>query len=483
VAPSTDIAGRTLRGMAWAYGAYIGGKLIMLAATAVLARLLTPKAFGVVALAMTLTAFLEAIKDLGLSKALILVKADAEEEQAQTVFSWSLLLALGFTAITAAVGIPAASLFQDRSLVGLLPVFGACFTLNALGSTHYALARKHLHYRVRTVCEVAEALVRGGLSIGLALAGLGAWSLAIGYASGVAASSAAAWAMVPFRPRMLLGKTAVRDLFQFGGVLTLVDISSAIFGNLDYAFIGKVLGAAPLGLYSIGFRIPELAILNISHVAGDVLYPSFSAIDASRLKEALVRSTRLLAMLVLPITVGTVLLAHPIVLTVFGAKWRGAVPVTQAIALYALFAALAIPPGTALKVRRQARWLVLFSVPLLVALVVLLVLFVNRGITTVAWLTTALIALVAPVQYFVVSHQLRLAGKRLLGAFAPAVVCSATMAAAVAAVTSRVSGNVEKLIVGVSVGTVVYGCVVWLIYSDDVRSVWRLVGARGASGG
>ncbi|HWD11541.1 MAG TPA: lipopolysaccharide biosynthesis protein [Solirubrobacteraceae bacterium] len=465
---------RTLRGMAWAYGAYVGGRVLVLVSTAILARLLTPKDFGVVALALVFTVFLEAVKDLGLGQALI-VASDAEEpDRAQTVFAWSVVLGVALTILAAAISPLVASFFHQSQLKELLPVLALNFILRALGTTHYALARKHLNYRVRTVSEICEVSVRGVVGIALALAGAGAWSLVLGFVAGVLASTVALWLQVPFRPRMQLSRTHLRDLLRFGGVLSIVDVGAVIFYNTDYLFIGRVLGAASLGLYTIGFRIPELAILNVAHVAADVLFPAYSALDRGRLREGYIASLRYLTMLTVPLAAGLAVLARPVILVVFGHQWSGSISVTRAIAAYTLFATLAIPPGTVLKVTRRAWLMVGFSIPVIFILAGLLVIFTDQGILAVALATTALQATIAPMQATIVSRQLGLPLWASVRELIPPVLAAAAMAAALLGVNTWISTPVIALLVGVPLGAVVYLGVLWLLAAEQLRTLRRM---------
>lgn len=462
---------RTLRGMAWAYGAYVGGRVLVLVSTAILARLLTPRDFGVVALALVFTVFLEAIKDLGLGQALIVASPEEETARAQTVFAWSVVLGVALTLLAAAISPLIASFFHQSQLRGLLPVLGLNFVLRSLGTTHYALARKHLNYRVRMVSEICEVSVRGIIGIALALAGFGAWSLVIGFVAGVAASTTALWLQVPFRPRPRLTRTHLRDLLRFGGVLTIVDVGAAIFYNTDYLFIGRVLGAASLGLYTIGFRIPELAILNVAHVAADVLFPAYSALDRARLREGYLASLRYLTMLTVPLAAGLAVLARPVILVVFGHQWVGSIPVTRAIAAYTLFATLAIPPGTVLKVTRRVWLMVGFSIPAILVLAGLLVILTREGIVAVALATAALQATSAPVQATIVSRQLGLSLWTSIRELIPPVLAAAAMAAALLAVDRLISEPLPALLVGVPLGAVVYLSGLWLLARDELRTL------------
>jgi lipopolysaccharide exporter len=469
--PTPGLGTRTLRGMAWAYGAYVGGRLLVLVSTAILARLLTPRDFGVVALALVFTVFLEAIKDLGLGQALIVASPEEEAARAQTVFAWSVVMGIALTLLAAAISPLVASFFHQSQLRALLPVLGLNFILRALGTTHYSLARRHLNYRVRTVSEICEVTVRGVVGIVLALAGAGAWSLVIGFVAGVSASTIALWLQVPFRPQPRLTRTHLRDLLKFGGVLTIVDVGAVIFYNTDYLFIGRVLGAASLGLYTIGFRIPELAILNVAHVAADVLFPAYSALDRGRLREGYLASLRYLTMLTVPLATGLAVLARPVILVVFGHQWTGSISVTRVIAAYTLFATLAIPPGTVLKVTRRAWLMVGFSVPVIFVLAGLLVIFTSQGIVKVALVTMALQATIAPAQATIVSRQLGIPVWASVRELVPPVFAAAAMAAALLAVNTLISTPTLALLAGVPLGAVVYLGALWLIAREELRTL------------
>jgi PST family polysaccharide transporter len=469
--------------MAWAYGAYGGGRILVLVSTAILARLLTPREFGVVALAMVFVVFLEAIKDFGLGQALIVATPEEEADRAQTVFAWSVVLGLTLTALTAIAAPLIASFFKQPQLTGILPVLGLNFLFRSLGATHYALARKNLDYRVRTVSEICEVTVRGITAIALALAGAGAWSLVIGFVAGAGAGTLALWCQLPFRPRLALSRAHLPDLLRFGGALTIVDVGSVIFYNTDYLFIGRVLGPVSLGLYSIGFRIPELAILNAAHVASDVLFPAYAQLHPTRLRDAYLASLRYLSMLTLPLAVGLAVLARPIILVVFGDQWLGSITVCRVIAAYTLFATLAIPPGTVLKATRRAWLMVSLSIPWIGILAGLLLIFTSHGIVAVAIATTALQATIAPVQATVVSRQLGLPLRASLRELVSPVLASAAMAGPLVALVLLLPAALPAVLVGVPLGAMIYLSVLWLLAREDLLTLRTIVFPASASPG
>jgi len=315
--PERSLGTRTMHGMLWAYGSYFGGRAVVLVSNAILARLLTPADFGVVALALVFMSFMETVQDLGLTQALIVSSPAEEPARAQTTFIWTIAIAAALAIAVSALAPLVAQFFGHASLRAIIPVLALSFFVESLGATHESLARKRLDYRVRTVAEGADVLTRGATGVALALSGFGAWSLVLGYLVGTIARTATLWTLVSFRPRLRFSREHLGSLARFGGVLTLVDLGAAVGQNLDYLFVGRVLGAASLGLYTIGFRLPELFIMNVAVVAANVLFPAFSALEEERRERGFLLSLRYLGAIVFPIGFGLILVAHPFVLIVF----------------------------------------------------------------------------------------------------------------------------------------------------------------------
>lgn len=465
-APAADVASRTVRGMFWAYGAYVGGRALVLVSTAVLARVLTPSDFGLVALALVFMTFLDTVRDLGLTQALIGTARDELEEQTQTVFVGTVVIGGLLALFAVALGPIAAGVLGQEKVAAIIPVLAGNFFLQSLGATHGALATKALDYRARTIAEGADVVVRGALSIGLALAGAGVWSLVVGYVVGTLARDVALWAQVPWRPSFSFPRTHLRRLVRFGGILTLVDIASAVGSNLAYLFVGGVLGATSLGIYTIGFRLPELLILNLAIVAGDVLFPAYAALDRSRLHEGFLVSLRYIAALVLPMSVGLVVLARPTVLTLFGDKFEGSIDIMRLLAVYAACAAINIPAGTIYKVMGRGGILLYTGLPYVAVLAATLAIVTGRGIVAVALAVVACQAILASVSLVVASRILQVGPRRLWDAVKAPVLASAAMGLAVLPVERLIDAPVAALALGIVVGVGVYLAAVHLLDRD-----------------
>ncbi|MEO7197427.1 MAG: lipopolysaccharide biosynthesis protein [Solirubrobacterales bacterium] len=457
VSQEHSVGTRTLRGMIWAYGSFAGGRTLTLVATAILARVLTPDEFGLVAIALSFMAVLEGIADLGLSHALVTQRDDVVEERAETVFVSSVGLGLLASLVIAAIGPLAASFFDQPELNVITPVLGLNFLIRSFGTTHFALAQRSLDFRARTFAEFSEVSFRGVLAISLAMAGLGAWSIVLGYLGGTLAFDVAIWILVRWRPKLQPRMSHLRDMIVFGGTISAVTLVAALIANVDYLFIGRSLGASDLGLYSLGFRLPDVLIISLSSVAAMVLFPAFAGMDRDALSRSFLISFRYTLLVAVPIAVMLAILARPIVLTLFGDKWIDSILPMRILAIHALAMAIGIPAGIAYKATGRAGILLIVGVASLILLLVALTLFVDRGIVAVA-ASQAAVASIASIAGLIIAARLfQVTPSQFFRAAGPALAGSALLALPVLAVERYVEAPTLTMIAGGLVGSVVYG--------------------------
>jgi len=453
---SEGLGTRTARAMVWVYASYVGGRALVLVSTAILARVLSPKDFGLVALALIVTAALETLKDLGLTQALIVASDEETERRAPTIFFLTLGVGLTLWGVTAALAPAAAALFDEPRVAPLLMALGFNFVLRALGATHYALLAKQLDFRKRTYAEAGDVAVRGLVSIGLALAGAGVWSIVIGYLVGTATLTIALWLLVPWRPRLELRFEGLSQMVRFGGSITGIDVMSAINRNVDLIAIGKVLGPASLGLYTLAYRIPELLVLNFAIVGSYVLFPAFAKLDREALRRAYLVAFRYTVALALPLAVGMVILADPVILALFGEKWIAGDGAMQALTLFTLMIAFDIPAGTVYKATGRADVLFKLAIPRFFVLVALMVAFADDGITTVAYAQLGVGVLFLAIQLYLTERMLG-AGFVVLGRVAaPPAAAALVMGAVVLGLDRLIGPPWPTLVVAGLVGSATY---------------------------
>jgi PST family polysaccharide transporter len=448
--------------------------------TAILARLLTPKDFGVVAIAIVFIGFLETLSDLGMTQALIVVDRKELFEKAETVWAVSVALGAVLGLIVAALGPLAADFFHQPKLTAIMPVLGFNTFLKATGMTHFALAQKELDFRLRTGAELADVVTRGITGIGLALAGAGVWSLVLGYVVGTIALNTVLFVRVRWWPKLKPKRSHLRGLLNFGGVLTIVALLGAVLGYSDDLIVGRVLGASDLGLYSIAYRLPELLIVNLSLVAGQVLFPAMATIDRSALPGAFLTALRYGLMVGLPLTAGLAVLAEPITLSFFGERWRDAAPAMQVMALWAMLSPINIMVGTAYKAMSRVDILLKIALPQALVLIPALLIFVHDGIVAVAACQAIVMTAFTLIAMLVATRMLHVTLREIAVASRPAVIAVAGMTAVLVAVEVSIGEPWLALVAGTVLGGAAYVGLLWLVARDAMRELLARAFPRGA---
>lgn len=473
-----SLTSRTARGMAWAYGSYVAGRALVLVATAILARLLTPSDFGVVALALTFMAFLDMVSDLGMAESLLIVDERDIEVKAETAFTVLVAMGIVLFAASGALAPLAVSFYHQHELRWIVPALGGTFLLRSLGGAHYAIAQKRMDFRSRTFAELIEVVVRGATGIGLALAGAGVWSLVAGYVAGTATMTVALWILVPWRPRLHPRREHLRELMGFGGALTGVGIVAALTLNIDKVLIGRTLGSSSLGLYSLASRLPELLLINLTVVAGQVLFPAFAAVERAALGRAFVTSLRYALILVLPAGAFLGVLAEPLLVVAFGEQWRSAAPAMQLFTIMALLSPITLVCGTVWKATGQGWMLLRLAIVELVALIPAVAIFVSHGITAVAACQAGSTMVVVGFSLSLVMRDLRLRPRTLTGLVAGPLLAAAAMAGVLVAVDAVLVTPLPVIGVGAVLGAATYGAIMWLVARSTVRELFAVLRPR-----
>ncbi|MFH1329770.1 MAG: lipopolysaccharide biosynthesis protein [Actinomycetota bacterium] len=467
------------RAVLWNYLSFASGKLLVLATMAVLARLLTPQEFGIVAFATVAVNWLGVLKDLGLGGAVI-QRRDDTEEAAQTVYVLNLGVSVLLTAGTALAAPAVAAFFREPLVVPILRVLSFTFLIQALGAVHVVLLRRNLDFRRKLIPDVGQAVVKGIASVAFALAGFGVWALVWGQLIGALASTLLSWAVIPWKPRFRVHRRLIRPLMRFGTPLMLTDIQAAVWSNLDYVIVGRMLGGTALGIYTLAYRLPELLILSVWRVLGGAIFPFFSSIQQfpDLLRKGFLATIRYSQIVVVPLCVGLFITAGPAVEVLFGEQWRGAVPVLRLLAVFALVGSIGVNIGDVYKAIGRPDILAKLAGLELALLIPALLLGARHGLIGVAAAHAVVAAIDTTIRLTVarrfVGVTFRDIGRQVLPSL------QAGTALAVAATGALWAASAAGPIAGLAAAVVAGGAAyVAVLYRVDGEAVRRLAGWLG----
>jgi len=475
----SDLGTTAARAVMWNYASFASGKVLVLVTLAVLARLLTPAEFGIIGFATLALAYLAVLKDLGLGGALI-QRRDDTEEAAQTVYTLNLILGVVLTAATILAAPLVATFFDEPMVTPILRVLSVSFLIEALGSVHLVLLARRLDFRRKLVPDIGRSLVKGAVAITAASLGLGVWSLVWGQLAGVTTSSILVRFVVPWRPRLVIHRRLVRPLLGFGMPLVVVNIQHAIWANLDYVVIGRMLGDAALGIYTLAYRLPELLIQSIWRVVAGAAFPFFSSIqeDPDLLRQGFLKTIRYSQLLVVPLALGLLITAEPAVDTLFGDQWSEAIPVLRILAFFTLVASVGYNAGDVYKAIGKSGILPKLGIIDLVVLAPALIIAAPHGIVAVAWTHAAVALGDTIVRLLVARHFIAVTFRGIARQLLPAYRAGAAMAAVAVPVLWAMSGfgNVPALAVTVLASVLTYFGVLARFSPDDLRRMLGWVG-------
>ena len=380
-----QIAQKTAWGFIWNFSAYFLGKLVVLITTSILARLLAKTDFGLVAVAVVAINYLSVLKDLGLGAALIQRKGDINEA-VNTVFTINILIGLILSAIALLIAPLIAIYFKDPHVTAVLRWMGISFIINALGSVHTNWLVRDLDYRRKLIPDLGGSLAKGALSIGMAYLGYGVWSLVFGQIAGAVVSTILVWIILPWRPHLTLDRRIAGALMKFGASVTVIDIINEITDNIDYVIVGRIFGLVPLSIYTLAYRLPEMLLIGNLWVMGGVVFPAFSNVQdrPNELRRGFLASVRFVELIAVPVCLGLLIAADPIVRVVFGDQWLEAIPILRVLAVYAWVYSLGYHAGGFYKAIGRPDILLRLSIMTLIIIIPSLLIGAQFGIIGVA---------------------------------------------------------------------------------------------------
>jgi PST family polysaccharide transporter len=472
------------QGAIWNYAAFLASKGLLFVATLVLARLLTPSEFGLVSMALLVITLLDILRDFGIGSALIYQQREGVAAANMAFFLSSgigviLFLANLLLAPLAAGFFKTSGPAETSTLTLLLQVLGASLLFSSLGSVHDALLQKDIDYRRRMVPEVGRTLVKGVLSVALALMGWGAWSLVIGQVVGEASATLLLWLVKRWRPSLQVERRLFRPMVGYGLQIMGAGGLGTLLSDVDYLVIGRLLGDAALGIYTLAFRIPELLIKNLAQAVSTVAFPVAARLQADReaMRDAYLLMQRYMLVILAPLGFGLYAVTPQLVHLLFSASWEPVIPVMQILSIYMVLGGINHWPGVIYKAVGRPDMLNLLSFIKLVMLVpTLWWSAANYGIVGVAWGQLVVRIIGVLIDMWTVSNFVKVSVLHNLRVIWPPLFAASIMALAVQALLAFASlpAGLPALTLAIVAGALLYTLLVWLLDPKSVQALTSL---------
>ena len=333
-----DLKGRSVRGGAVTIAAEATRFFLRMGSVAVLARLLTPQDYGLIAMVTAVTGFVMMFKDMGLSMATV-QRAKVNHAQISTLFWFNVLLSLGLMLVTAALAPAIAWFYGESRLVWITLALAGAFIFGGLTFQHQALLRRQMRFGSLGFIQIMSMLAGIITAIIASFYGAGYWALVLMELTMAMTIVIGVWIACPWRPGLPIRRSGVRSMLAFGGNLTGFNFLNYFARNADNVLIGKFCGSGPLGLYSKAYGLLMLPIQQIRGPISSVATPALSRLqgDPERYRRYYYRAVNLVAYITMPLVAVMAALSGQIIRIVLGQQWTGAANIFKVLAFAAIF--------------------------------------------------------------------------------------------------------------------------------------------------
>jgi O-antigen/teichoic acid export membrane protein len=478
---------QVISGVAWSTFARVMQQGAQILFSVLLARLLFPRDFGLVGMILVFSGFAESFSEFGFRSALV-EKRDLEDRHLHSVFWLTIILGSVLAAVFVLLSPLVAAFYDEPLLKPLCRLLAVQYVFASFGIVPRALLQRRMAFRQLAKLEIVVTLLSGVTAVLLALSGWGVWSLVAqslvaGGAKGIMLLFVSGW-----RPRFIFRFSAVAELFHYSIHLTGFGFVNYWARNGDDLLVGKLLGAASLGIYSRAYALMLLPISQIVNVVTDVMFTALAAIkdDKPRVKHIYLRSISIIALLSFPIMTGMYVVAEPFILSLYGSQWVAVVPILQILCVVGLLQSLNSPTGWIYTSQGRTDWMFwwgVFGSGTLVLGIVVGALFGTAKSIAIGY-TAANFLIVYPCNK-IPGKLIGMKFKEVVEVVAAQFCCSIVMALCVWVLDQALPSNWSswaRLSVEVAWGMVVYGSLISFFNIAAYRDVRQLVKERWLSG-
>lgn len=322
----SSLKDKTVKGVIWSAVDRFSAQGVKFVFSILIARLLVPEDYGVIAMLGIFMAVSQTFIDSGFGTALIR-KIDRTETDFSTVFYFNIVVAAVFYLILFFSAPAIAKFYETPLLESVTKVFALNLIINSFAGIHNAKLSIDIDFKSRAKISIISSIVTGVVGLWMAYAGYGVWALVVQNLCSSVLRTVMLWIIVKWRPKLIFSWKSFRELFSFGSKLLASGLLDTVYNNLYTLIIGKVFSPSTLGVYSKANSLAQFPSSNITSVLQAVTFPVLSSIqnEEVRLADAYKRFLKLSAFVVFPLMVGLSAVADPFIRIALTDKWEGTI--------------------------------------------------------------------------------------------------------------------------------------------------------------
>lgn len=453
----SSLKDKTVKGVIWSAVDRFSAQGIQFVFSILIARLLVPEDYGVVAMLGIFMAVSQTFIDSGFGTALIR-KIDRTEEDFSTVFYFNIFVATLFYFALFFAAPAIANFYNTPLLESITKVVALNLIIGSLSGIHNAKLSIAIDFKSRAKISIASTLLTGAVGLWMAYAGYGVWALVVQNLFSSAIRTVLLWVIVKWYPKLVFSWKSFKELFSFGSKLLASALLDTLYNNIYTLVIGKVFSSSTLGVYSKANALAQFPSSNITSVLQGVTFPVLSTIqnEDDRLADAYKRFLKIAAFVVFPLMIGLSAVADPFIRLVLTDKWGGAIYLLQIMCFWMMWYPIHAINLNILQVKGRSDYFLKLEIIKKIQGVIVLCVTVPMGIVAMCYgsLISSVICLIWNTHYTkkLIGYGFFAQMKDLL----PIILHALVMGLIVAIVVHFMPTLWLKLIVGVLTGIIYY---------------------------
>lgn len=459
---------KAIRGILWSAIQTYSERIVSLVVILVLARLLSPATFGLVAIASIFISFAQIFVDQGFGEAIVYSKK-IDHEMLDSAFWANFLISIILMFLCIGTSDFISTFYKEAQLSLIIKVLSIGFVFNAFSTVQQALLRRDLSFRSLAMRSLIATLGSAIIAIGFAVVDFGVWSLVAKSLSYGLIGVIVLWNISPWRPRYAFYWKHFKALFSYGISIVGANIVDFISRRSDDILIGIFLGASLLGYYNIAYSLLLTMTEILIVVPNSVIFPVFARIqdDLRAVREHFYEASQLISLITIPAFIGLALLAEEVTLSLYGSQWITSIQVVRVLMLIGIIHSAFYFYGNLFKALGKPGWR--FGMMSLTSIlnVIGFVIAVRWGIVAVAASYVIVGYLIAPVYYSLLSRLIHLNTVTYLKLYRPAVTSTVVMGLAILGGRGLMGESIPiylRLAILTGWGAAVYALVLFVLF-------------------
>lgn len=471
-----SLKNKTVKGIVWSSVERFSVQGIQFLVMIVMARLLTPKDYGLVGMVAIFIAVAQSLVDSGFSQALIR-KQNRTETDNSTVFYFNIVVGILLYLVLFVIAPWVADFYDSPELTALMRVVCLSVVFNSFVVVQRALLTVNIDFKTQAKASLTAAVVSGVIGIGMAYSGFSYWSIVAQQLVNLGLNTLLLWIFTRWRPRWIYSWGSFRELFTFGSKLMVSGLLDVVYRNMYLLVIGKVFTASSLGYYTRANQFAEFPSSNLTGIMQRVTYPVLCQIqdDDERLAQIYRRFLRLSAFLIFPLLVGLSAVAEPFVLLLLKEQWLFAATLLQIICFAMMWYPIHAINLNLLQVKGRSDLFLRLEIIKKAIAVLILCVTIPMGLIAmcVGQILSSLIALIINTNY--TGKLIQVGFLRQMRDLLPTLLLSLSMWGVVYGITSCLSGIILQLIVGIIAGMVYYIALSALFHFPELKELYSII--------